>query len=224
MVHDYYVVIVAANANLDESRGVTINHISSIAASYNAIAVGNVDSNGVIKSTSCYSLMSNTNMAYRPDLCAIGQMYYLYPYSDTQISGSGTSYSSPTVAGAIALLMQHCSDLTIAPELTKAVISASTRTGMYQYCLYGSIERAGYEKYGAGTLDCYRAYQLLNSGTYDFPIFNTFEGNTNTFSVNLLAGHTRRLSVAYVKNNSCEYVDGRRPSYDVFYSYSYVIQ
>jgi len=111
---------------------------------YGALSCGAVDLQGIIASSSSHGPTADGRI--KPDLCARGVGTYTayasldYPYSNR----SGTSFSTPLIAGAAALVMEKH------PELSPAQITARLK----QYASYADFPD---NRYGWGIPDVYRS-------------------------------------------------------------------
>jgi subtilisin family serine protease len=76
----------------------------------NGISVGNVSQNGVVAPSSSRGPTADGRI--KPDLVAMGSLVQVISSSGNIVSGSGTSFSSPQVAGLCALIWQAYPDLT----------------------------------------------------------------------------------------------------------------
>ena len=155
----YDVVIVKSSGNLGSSG------ITSGGMAYNAIVVGNYyrDEGGIFYTSSYYSnpAYNTTKLARKPDLCAPGV------YDDGSVPDKdviGTSFSTPLVAGIVALLMAYDDTLKSDPNLVKAILLAGVRVGdtVHHY----DPTDAMYHMYGAGIVDAQRAFEIVQDGTY----------------------------------------------------------
>jgi subtilisin family serine protease len=111
---------------------------------YGALSCGAVDLQGIIASSSSHGPTADGRI--KPDLCALGVGTYTayaslyYPYSNR----SGTSLSTPLIAGAAALVMEKY------PYLPPAQITARLKQ-------YASFADTPDNRYGWGIPDVYRS-------------------------------------------------------------------
>lgn len=141
------------------------------ALSYNIISVGNIDDKNTmtinddeIDGTSSYS---SGNTAYKPDISAPGKNNK-NPV-DPNLYFGGTSCATPLVAGVCALLMEEFPTLKHRPMVLKSALMASAHKMFNMTDIYSnpsSVDPALDRKYGAGMIDAYAAYQLLNNNRY----------------------------------------------------------
>lgn len=151
------------------------------------IAVGSVHLDGnldpVVSSFSSRGPSSDSRM--KPDFVALGEnVLMVSPTGNSYTTGSGTSYSSPAVSGAAALLLQ------IHPDWTPAVLYDSLRV---------SATSAGADSLaGWGTIDAFAASGISDTTTVSakfrsyppYPQPVVFAGSTSLvyFPVDIPAG------------------------------------
>lgn len=139
------VLFVAAAGN----AGLADGTVESPASAESALGVGAVDSNSAIWEQSSPGPRAGT-AAVKPDIMAPGvevtgarasDGYIGVPVDDSYIRDSGTSISSPIVAGAAALLLEANPDSTPGDLMSTLMASADPRAGVPAY------------EQGAGLLD-----------------------------------------------------------------------
>ena len=106
----------ARGANIAAERGMLIvasagnsgnnsyYNIGTPADATNVFTIGAVDANGNMASFSSYG--PNFSNQVKPDVCAKGVATTLINLNDDVVTGNGTSFSSPVMAGAIACLWE----------------------------------------------------------------------------------------------------------------------
>ncbi len=95
-------LVVVAAGNSGNSR--TYNNIGSPADATNVFTIGAVNANGVIASFSSYGPSYDGRI--KPDVTAKGAQTTIVSDIGTIVTGNGTSYASPVMAGAIASFWQ----------------------------------------------------------------------------------------------------------------------
>ena len=158
IVNNYHIAVVksAGNKNEKEHR----DKISSPGMAYNAITVGN-----------CYSDYSNVSdnsiynhdggIAIKPDVVAPG-MNIATEVTDYG-TRSGTSFSTPAVAGAIAILMSFRSTFQTNMEWLKAVIATGSIKSEFEK-EEEIVSGALYKKSGAGLVNFTYSHPLYVRG------------------------------------------------------------
>ncbi|MFQ5814299.1 MAG: S8 family serine peptidase [Anaerolineae bacterium] len=135
-VFDYYarydnIIFTVAAGNQEQG-----NHIGSPGKAYNVITVGGTDDKGnsawsddTMWSFSAWNNPKRDDGSYgdreKPEVVASATNLTLLNLNNGTWESSGTSFSSPQVAGLAALLCQRNSELCNAPEAMKAIIMAS---------------------------------------------------------------------------------------------------
>lgn len=121
---------------------------------FGALTVGAVDSLGVIASFSSHGPTYDGRI--KPDLCAMGVANYVANSSATVAysTGSGTSYATPLIAGAAALLLEN------QPALTPIELITELKR-------YANRTANPDDKYGWGIPDVYQS--IINYEPAGFP-------------------------------------------------------
>jgi hypothetical protein len=139
--------IAAFGADMAASKGIVVNvsagnsgnsswyYIGTPADADSALTVGAVDSNGVIASFSSKGPASDG--AIKPNLVAQGVSCALVDPSDVITTGSGTSFSSPINAGAVACLWEAYPQATNMQLIDAIQRSASYYNNPNNYYGYG---------------------------------------------------------------------------------------
>lgn len=151
------------------SAGNSSGNINDISAAPNVITVGSVNSSGrTIASTSSYissgfsSFTEPSANVNKPDICAPGENLTINNIG----SVSGTSFSSPTVAAIIALMLNRNIWMMDKPQIIKAAVMVSAR-----YHGSGTYVTNVSDKDGAGVIDALTCYKVAKNGRrnhYDF--------------------------------------------------------
>lgn len=193
-----------------------INEVSSPGLSFNAITVGSISYTGSDyeeamassrSSFSRYNKYSNNNQSNKPELVAPGQnVNYTNSYGSQT---SGTSFSSPVVAGATALLMEGTPSVKNDFRAVKAALFATARP-MNNYGKTVSNNDNGwlktYRQYnnevGLGILDTKSAYDLLRWNQFKNVTVNGGSSDSYTFNNTLGNGMDVRVAITWSKPNT----------------------
>ncbi len=148
-------------------------------SSKNALCVGATDYLDNIAGYSSRGPVQDGRL--KPEIVAVGSDVYSTRTDNDYASGSGTSYSCPSVAGGMALLYEYYKSLNGGSnpngDLMKAVISNTAR----------DLGNPGPDFiYGFGAMDIYRATKTLTDGNY--LIGSTSDGITNNHNIVIPAG------------------------------------
>ena len=111
------------------------------------LSIGAVDGNEVIADFSSYGPTSDNRL--KPDVSAQGKQSYLINTSGNVITGNGTSFSSPIMAGAVACLWQAF------PNKTNAEITQLIKESAHLYSTPNNHEGYGIPNFGS-------IYELLS--------------------------------------------------------------
>lgn len=190
LVQQYRVVIV-------KSAGNNYGSVTSPGMAYNIITVGNlsntVDTQGkyLIRSSSSYE--EEDYLTNKPDIVAFGTDVHMV-YNDEEVNfTSGTSYATPQVAGAVALMMQANPSLIGKPDAVKAIlvnsadgdaVSANNNGIVSDYALNANYSNYNLwsfssqirERTGAGLLNVENAITTANGQIYRKAIHKSSTG------------------------------------------------
>jgi subtilisin family serine protease len=140
--------VVVVNAAGNERRNAWA-HIIAPADGYGVIAVGAVDAAGKIASFS--SPGPTYDGRIKPEVCAFGVNNWIAAKAtdggDTYVTGSGTSYATPLVAGAAALLLEAHRDWTpaqVRDALMKTAVNAAAPNNDYGWGIIDAAAAATY--------------------------------------------------------------------------------
>ncbi len=143
----------------------------------NVIAVGNLNSSGVVANSSSRGPAADGRI--KPDLCAKGtSVWSTDDPSDLNIyyTSSGTSMACPAVAGTLALLHEAYRDLNGGQD---------ANAGLLKCLLLNTADDIGNPgpdfTHGWGEVNAYKAVKTLEQGRYFSGSVST--GNTNTHSI-----------------------------------------
>ena len=163
---DGYTTFITRGANIANSKGILLvnsagnsstNGIIAPADSQGVLSIGAVDSEGIYASFS--SQGSDIQPSVKPDIVAQGYQSKVINIYDQIVSNSGTSFSSPIMAGAIACFMQAYPRLS-SNEIMNLIRESSSQFNSPDYLL------------GYGIPNLYTAYDLaLNLTLNDFVVF-----------------------------------------------------
>lgn len=183
-----FVTIVAAAGNYGEDT----KFVANPGIGYNVITVGATNLTGTYReSYSSYLVMQGPS---KPNIVApTGIRIPNYSYSLT-----GTSFSSPLVAGSIALLMETYPELKVFPEKVMSLVAASSKF-MSEHSSRG-IE--GYNaEVGAGLFDYTESYENMTS-TYSYINSTGTSGVYKEVYFYVEYGKQIKASVAWLLNSN----------------------
>jgi hypothetical protein len=154
----------------------------------NAIAVGNLLSDATLNNGS--SRGPATDGRLKPDLCAHGTGVFMTQPFNTYSAATGTSFSAPSVAGALAQLSHAYQTLNGGNEPEAALLKGALLNSATDLLTAGPDFRTGY-----GQLNTAGAYEILASGQFLKSSLET--GAAATHVIPVPAG-TRRMKVMLV--------------------------
>ena len=156
-----HTTFITRGANIASKKGILLvnsagnsstNGIIAPADSQGVLSIGAVDSEGVYASFS--SQGSDIQPSIKPDVVAQGYQSKVINIYDQIVSNSGTSFSSPIMAGAIACFMQAYPRLS-ANEIMNLIRESSSQFNNPDYQL------------GYGIPNLHNAYELASNLTLD---------------------------------------------------------
>ena len=154
----------------------------------NTLTVGNLHTNRSIFVGS--SAGPTFDGRLKPEIVAIGTNVTSTNRDDGYGTGSGTSYSSPAVAGILALLTERYRALNAGANPAGALLKAIACNTAEDLGPAGPDFRYGY-----GLLDAPRALSTVEAG--DFASGNVVQGDVKTFPVQVATGMTRASMMLY---------------------------
>ncbi|MBQ8545649.1 MAG: S8 family serine peptidase [Clostridia bacterium] len=178
-----------------KSAGNTGASVTAPGMAYNVITVGNIcnekDENGRYLVDSSSSYYENSWLTNKPDVCAFGTNIYMLHNGEETNFGSGTSFSTPMVSGAIALMMAENNNLIGKPDAIKAILINTANSEIVSQdgnnSVYDDLNLASVcqmrEKSGAGLLNIEGAVSMARSNLihrYAIPRTSTLANATKT--------------------------------------------
>ena len=191
------------------------NTVTSPGLSYNTVTVGSINytgtnyleaANGSRSSFSSYSTYSSGNNSNKPELVVPGEgINYTNEYGALS---SGTSFSSPIIAGTAALLMQSTPSTRTNFQSLKAALFVTARAMTNYPKSIGSSDGfpVSYFHYndevGLGLLDGKAAYDLLRWGQFTNFTVNGGSSDSYTYYNTLSNGKNIRVAITWSKPNT----------------------
>ncbi|MBQ9544175.1 MAG: S8 family serine peptidase [Clostridia bacterium] len=207
--HDVHFVVATGNYG---SEGV-----QSGALAYNVISVGNIDRNGnnnyngyLVSQSSSYNVgyyNSGSGIPDKPDISAPGVELSITVGNTTHTGNTGTSFSTPQIAGVVALLCEQRTGLKTRQDAVKAILAASINFSCDLYGVTGQLYaqpnaqltlQQQYHSVGAGLLDAYGACWVTKNWRYQASSISSSSYKTYTFNVS--SSDTRiRVALSFLK-------------------------
>ena len=183
-----FVTIVAAAGNY----GNDVKFVANPGIGYNVITVGATNPTGTYREGySSYLVMQGPS---KPNVVAPSG----FRVSNYSINLTGTSFSSPLVAGSIALLMETYPELKVYPEKVMALVASSAK--FMSGHAFSGIE--GYNsEVGAGLFDYTESYENIGS-TYSYVNTSGTSGIYKEVFMYVESGKTVKASLAWLLNSN----------------------
>lgn len=184
----------AGNTNTSPQRRIT-----SPKTAFNYITVGNsATSTTTLHNSSCFREQPGYG-ASKPNLVAPGSL------STNAQTGNGTSFASPQVAGALALLMEEFPYLVAYPELNLAIVTASASPMSANYNSSSSDSESTFDasglhnQIGSGLLNYEKMREAANNCISITRPANSSEGTIGqTIEFNAVKNQRVRASLAWL--------------------------
>ncbi len=196
--HSVHIVVAAGNYHKNKNPN---SYIGTFAKAYNVITVGNLNDNdtssynddSIWHESSFFEGNSTPYIIRKPDLVAPGTNI-----ATSQISGTGTSFAAPLVAGIVAQLCQAKPALKTQQDAMKAILTASINHSVHHY----EPSDANYDKYGAGVVDARSALYTASNSRYASSNFSSTaaDGTCHYYTFNVTSSDSKiRVSLAWLK-------------------------
>lgn len=194
--HDVHLVLAAGNEGNKGSEG---SNRGSAWMSYNAIVVGNInDQNSATPSNwirnPSSGFYTGSDLAHKPDISAPGT-----DITTDAGTGSGTSFSTPLVAGIIAQLCSYKSALKTQQDAIKALLIGGAHKDR-RFTPSDSL----YAQLGAGMIDARGTRWVINQGRYHSDLFTPSISAGTTRTYNVIVGSTDsslHVALCFLKKN-----------------------
>jgi len=141
-------ILVTVSAGNDGGRSDEYKFVSCPADADSVLTVGAVTNTGVIANFSCWG--PNYAGRIKPNVVSVGQGTIIANTSGNPVSGNGTSFSNPNMAGLVACLWQAF------PEFTNMEIIDAVQKSADRYSTPDV-------RYGYGIPDFHKAYDILSA-------------------------------------------------------------
>lgn len=207
---DFDALVRRTNRTIVTSAGNSANYINDISAAPNVITVGSVNSSGrTVANASSYTFSQFSSFeepsvnVNKPDICAPGEGLTIDNFGT---GNSGTSYSSPTVAAIIALMLDRNIWIMDKPQIIKAAVIISGR-----YHGNSSYVNNVSDREGCGVIDALTCYRVARNGRryhFDFTA-----SSSNSMYYNITADDATspfRVAISWMaetKNSSTSLTD-----------------
>lgn len=152
-------IIVCNSAGNDGNK--TWHYIGSPADADKILSVGSVTSTGTVSAFSSFGPTSDFRI--KPDVCAMGSSTAYIYNNGTLTSGSGTSYSSPVIAGMMACYLQYVKEnrtIFYVDDILQSVVRSSSLYGYPDDQMGNGIPNF---QIAAASLPTYNGFYGINS-------------------------------------------------------------
>lgn len=188
VVRTNFVTIVAAAGNFGDTHG----YVGNPGLGYNVITVGAANLAGTYReSYSSYVVLRGPD---KPNIIAPTGLRI--PNINTTLTG--TSFSTPIVAGSIALMMEKFPELKLFPEKVIALVAASSKDN-YNYIT--DLSNGYSSQIGAGLFDYTESVKNINY-TYSYVNSVGTNGIYREMYIYAQSGKTLKIALAWLLNST----------------------